>query len=201
MKGLVEDVARLVMLQFNVNPSLVLPCIKRRESAVTGKKVPLIRGEQFIPPTEDLYLLPLLTDLALDGYELVDSFSDVQSRDNYDQGVMRLIFAAPGHAKPSEEFRELRGKIYEEVSDFLRASWTGCGYINPLFQDGGEVDGGYTVSLNFKACRAFFDRQGNPVKHWRRDERGKKIGDGPVPLTPKKFLRIEDGAICVVKGL
>lgn len=204
MGGLLNPAIRLTIFQFNLSNRKAIPDginEKPPEGPVrfTARKSDYVKGEQFLPPIEGVSALPIIADLSEAGQELVDAYWQPRTKDCRGYYMIRFMFAAPNHANSSEEFLKVRSGALEALSKlFSEAMWRVRGFVNPFFKDGELIDNVYSISVNFDARSPLTDRNGKPILQWEKDDDGNKIGDGPVAIKPKKFLRIINGDICVV---
>ena len=201
-KGLIGRDVQLIVIQFSyANFSITPPGVKRLEQEGAeefNKRKSAIRGRQCLEPTEEVDGLPLLDDLKKVGYQLVDAFCKAREKDGQGYAMTRFVFAAPDHVESSPDFLAVKDKCYAGLEQMLQqALWRARGFTNPLFRDSEIVDGKSSVSINFEARRPIVDSAGNYMLEWKKDERGQRIGDGPVPISSDLCLRVENGFLCV----
>lgn len=199
MKGLMDGTVRLVMLQLNCNPKLIPAGIKRQEekpSTFVARTSRPATGERLLESVDNVGGLPLLADLAEQGYVLVDTLSQIRQRNNQEVGMVRYVFCDGNHATPSEEFIKLRPAAEASLRKLLtEGAWRTEGYLNNFFENGQAVEGTFAVSINMASRTPLIDSSGKPLMQWQKDAEGRRIGTAPVPAKPTVFLRILDGDI------
>lgn len=207
MKGLMNGAVRLVMLQFSFsNLKLVPACLKQKGEESPSEFVVRkseIRGEQFLEPVESVGCLSFLSDLALADYVLVDAFAKIRKRGGrpYAMSLAQFIFSDTEHANSSEEFLRVRPSAELALRQLLeQGMWRVLAFLNHFFKDGEMVEDQYAISVNLVARVPLVDGNGKPLVQWQKDESGDRIGDTPIPVEPKLFLRIENGNICVTNA-
>ncbi len=204
MSGLLNSAIWLTMLQFSFSNRKVIPeGINERppETAqhFATRKSEYVGGEQFLFPVEGVSALPFIADLNEAGQQLVDAYWQSRIKDGREYYMVLFMFAAPGHDQSSEEFQKVRSVALSALSKlFSEAMWRVWGFVNPFFKDNELVEDAYALCVNFDSRSPLVDGNGKPILQWKKDEKGERIGDKPVPLEPKKFLRIIDGDIRVV---
>lgn len=201
MKGLLEGTVRLVTLQFSAtNPSFVPERLPRKgketvEQFVVRKSA--IKGHQILEPVERVSGLYFSQDLEGEGYQPVDAFARTMEKDGRPFTVARFVSVAEQYVDSSEEFLKIKPICKDaQVQIVTQALWRIRAFLNPFFENGEVVDGQYAISVNFEARVPLVDKDGKPLLQWRKDERGERIGDAPVPIEPRLFLRIENGDLC-----
>lgn len=200
--GLMQGAVRLVILQFSFsNLKLIPTCIPQRAKETTEGFVArksAIRGEQIVQETHGVSVLSFLLSLVSYGYQLVDAFSIIRTKDGRDYRAVRFTFASPGHHECSPEFAKIRPAILQELRKMLGdAMWRVRGYLNPFFANQEVLDGVFVISINLEARDPLVEPDGKPILRYMRDEQGNKIGE-KVPVQPKCLLKIENGDVVVV---
>lgn len=200
---------RLVALQFMVSPKFVWanPDLLRgvKEVDRESEDSRTVRKERnkgnemsaaLVGPTKRVYLRGMLDDLAA-GYKLVDAKWQLRENDrgNWDH-VISYLFAKKEFALESPEFALKRNKVLAGLSVLCeRFMWRAQAFQNPFFQNEKAVEGFAALSMNFKEREELFSSDGRPVMVWPKDERGKRVGEAPLPLKANYYLRIVDGAV------
>jgi len=137
--------------------------------------------------------------LALAGYVMVDALVEIRRKDGHQYAMVRFVFSDIEHADCSKEFLELQPLAEQELRQLLeQAMWRIRAFLNHLFEDGEIVDEQYAISINLEMRVPLIGGDGSPLKQWQRDDDGEQIGEGPVEVKPKKFLRIKNNDICVI---
>jgi len=195
----------MVALQFSfTNADAVPPSVMRLERETLderSERKSYATGFLVIEPTEKCSIVDFLGDLESAGYELVGAFykeridgKDLRGKRTYH--MVRFLFTQKEFARPSEEFQSVRNTILEELKVVCQcAFWRVRMFSNPFYQNHEEVPGQRTLSLNFEARLPLTLPNGEPVTAWRKDERGRKMGDAPLPLMPNRHLQIVDGVV------
>lgn len=188
----------LVILQFRMLLSLVSDFIPEREKKPAVAKPQQVPGRQIVQPTKSVGLNEFVKDLFSMGYELVDCHHSPYEDDSGRQmTVVRFILAIRDH-ELAPEFLAKRNQLLGELERYAKeAMWQVQGHMNALFRNYELVSGLYVISLDANSREAFVDGNGKPILRWQKDEGGKRIGTEPVPLTAKKFLRINGNTIGV----
>lgn len=205
MTTLMNGAVRLVTIQFSFsNLKLIPTCLRQVGEKPPSKFVAQkskIPGEQILEPVEKVGCLSFLLDLALVGYVLVDALVEIRQKGRQQYATVKFIFSNAEHAVCSEEFLALRASAEQELRQLLKqAMWRVRAFLNHLFKDGEIVDEQYAISINLEARTPLIGGDGSPLFQWQRDENGERIGDGPIEIKPKKFLRIKNNDICVIDG-
>lgn len=205
MKGLLDGAVRLVMFQFILGNTNALPAglfEKNEEGGGNGGCRPGVEGVKFIESTKEVFLREFVADLAAAGYAMADAFYQVRTnaRGN-DYLIVRFIFALKDTIPKEGWFAEHKDTAETAFSQLSSQSlWSMEVYLNPFYKDGQTVMGERAISVNLAARSPLTDEKGNLLLRWKKDEAGERIGDGPVPIEPKKFLRIADDDICIVSA-
>jgi hypothetical protein len=187
---------RMVAIQFSFSNREVVPAVIRQRNRETPfehvARHLRTAGERVIEPTENVYLKEFLTELEVAGFELVDAFYQCRPKgENLDRTyyMARFLFARRAFAVPSAEFALVRDSIRTELQGMLHtAFWRVRAFLNPFYQNGKEVAGQRSLSINLEHRVPLFLPDGHLVKS-RRKENGKKVGD-PQPLRPDFWLMV-----------
>lgn len=206
VKGLVNGAAQLVILQFSFSKLSLIPnCIPMRapeSKEKTTERKNAVRGEQIIPETAGVKVLGFLQSLIPYGYQLSDAFALTREKNGQEYGVVRFVFAGPGHHMASAEFAKNRPAYLEELRKLLdEACWRVRAFINPFFRDQLPVDDKYVISINLEARDPLVNPDGSLILRWKRDENNNKIGDQKFPIEPKNFLKIRNGEVVIVANV
>ncbi|MBI1866340.1 MAG: hypothetical protein HY005_03295 [Candidatus Staskawiczbacteria bacterium] len=201
MGSSLNSAVRLTVFQFSLSNKNAIPggINEKPLDNFTFQRSEQSKGEQFLLPVDEVSALPLIADLSEAGHQLVDTYWQTRIKDGNEYYIVRFMFAAPGHDKSSEEFLKVRGVALGALSKlFSEAMWRVRGFVNPFFKDKELVEEVYSLSINFDARNPLINKDGKPILRWQKNKEGKKTGDKPVPIEPKKFLRIMNGGIYVV---
>jgi len=206
MNSLLNGAVRLVMLQFSFsNINLVPKCLRVERKTLESPEEFIARksrvpGEQCLDSVENVGGLDFLNDLSDAGYVLVDALAKLQAKDGREYAVVRFIFAEENYVNSSDGFQKTKPLFEKSLRQmFCESMWRVRGFLNPFFSDGKIVNGQYVVSVNFEARKPLIDKNGNNLIQWQKNECGDRIGDAPITIEPKLFLRLENGDICVKK--
>lgn len=203
----IGSTVRLIVLRFSFsNPEVVPLCVRKlpheKENELLNKSV--ANGELVIDPSEKVGLVEFLGELEQSGYEMVDA--TYQPR--IDPGnpkrtyhVVRFMFARREYAQPTDQFISVRPTTKQALRTMCeQAMWRVRAFLNPLFVRGETVDGEHAVSVNLEVRKPLFDNVGNPVRTWRKDENGNRLGDAPVPLQPDYVLRLTNSELRILSA-
>ncbi len=201
MTGLLEGEVRLIMLQFTFsNIELIPSCLTNKSAEIPeqpSKKSPAT-GEQFIEEVENVGIADFLNDLKNHDYGLADAYYQIRIKGGQQYAMARFMFSAKDYLAISDEFKIIRGSAELALFQISAQSiWRIKAFLNPFYKEGEAIENAYVISVNLNLRQPLFNNDGQPIFRWEKDEEGKKIGDGPVPLKPKKFLRIRNGDVCV----
>src|SRR3972149_9877630 len=161
---------RMIVVQFSFsNPEVIPSGIKRRNRETAFEHVARklqATGERVIEPTKNVFLGHLVGDFEGNGFELVDAF--YQARPDHDDlkgtyHTVRFLFARHEFATPSAEFRMVRDAIRAELREMLRtAFWRVRAFLNPFYQNGEEIAGQRSLSINLEVRVSRFLPDGSP---------------------------------------
>ncbi|MCD4705697.1 hypothetical protein K8R61_01305 [bacterium] len=197
----------LVTLQFSFSNRNIIPKIikkisnEKQEERVERKKMK--NGIQVINPTPNVSLLIFVKQLKEAGYELVDAIYQerINGNANSNYHMVKFIFSRHECAKPSENFQ----KYSAELDKICRqALWRVRACLNPFYKEGEEIEGKNFVSINMEVRTPIVSSKGELIQKWEKDEKGKKVGEKPLPLFPDYFLSVKGEEIKltrVVKSL
>ncbi|MFZ3054731.1 MAG: hypothetical protein WA091_02000 [Minisyncoccales bacterium] len=140
----------------------------------------------------------LLNELKESGYELVDAFcqervnpKDPTKRSRY--WMVRYVFANHENAEPSTEFVERRSVVEDDLQKLLSESfWRIRVFLNPFFKNNEQVSDCHTVSINLEARKPRFQKDGQLVVQWKKDNQGNRVGEAAQPLQPDIFFHISN---------
>lgn len=209
MAVLLDGSVSLVGLQFSFSNHKVVPRGMKAVAPETPEAFRLRQsrnaagnGISAIDPVENVFLMGFLSGLR-GGYQMVDAF--YQERINpkdptmrYTYPMVRFLFARHEYAEIADEFRSVRKVRNLQLEELCsQAMWRVRALLNPYMRNGVEVPGQYFISIGLEARTPRFQPDGNPVVIWQKDERGRRLGDAPVPVAPEYFLRVKDGVLLV----
>ena len=203
MSGLLNPAMRLTILQFSFSNRKVIPEGINEKPPETAQsftaRTEYTEGEQFLLPIKGVSALPFIADLNEAGQQLVDAYWQARIKNGREYFIICFTFTASNYENSSEEFLKVRSKALEALLElFSEAMWRVRGFVNKFFKDGESVEDTYALSVNFEVRSPLVDGNGKPILQWQKDDQGNKIGNGPVAIEPKKFLRIMSGDIRVV---
>ncbi|TSC73126.1 MAG: hypothetical protein G01um101438_149 [Parcubacteria group bacterium Gr01-1014_38] len=198
----VSRAVRLIALQFSFsNPKVVPRCIHQREDETpdeTRKRARPPSREPAIAPVENVGLVEFLGELERGGYAMVDAFSQRRNQDNKGFSVVRFVFARCEYAQPTNQFVNTRPLVQQALHTMcVEAMWQVRAFLNPLIVGGQEVCGEHAVDICLTARKPLLDNLGNPVKVWRKDADGNRLGDAATPIQPDYLLRFTGDQIQV----
>ncbi len=203
-----DNSVRLVALQFSFsNPNAVPQVVKRAERETPdewNERKSRASGTMVVEPTENCSIVEFLGELEAAGYEMVDAFykERIDPKDPWGRRTYRVVcflFARHEFVDLSVEFKGVRDDVRAALTEMCRvAMWRVRVFSNPFYQNGLEVPDQRAVSINLKARQPLFRLDGQPVTVWQKDERGKRIGDAPLPLKPRCCLRLVSDAVQLV---
>ena len=176
---------KLICVQFRCASEKAIPLSLRKEEENWQEKTQRINrspsGKIIIESVEDCAVWNLPDILSGAGKNLIDAFC--QERNGH--YITRFTFSPEeiGQKNFNSQFREMCNNSF----------WRLCAYLNPFYKDGEEIQGAQSLSLNLTARRPRFYPDGNPIFVWRKDGKGERMGNFPIPLEPKHCL-------CDVKG-
>lgn len=194
---------RRVMLQFCFSNPQVIPLSMRRK---TQSEPPLFDrktrpdGTLVIVPTEKCSLAIFVRELEMSGYEMVDAFyrRRIDSRDSGGKKkdhMVRFIFVRHEFSELSDEFISRRKTVQAELQNICSAAlWRVKLFKNKFYKDDKEVNGQHALSINLDARQPLFCPDGQPVKIWKKDDSGKRVGEAPLPLKA-------DYGLCVYENI
>lgn len=196
----------MVAVQFSFSSPAVIPQVVKRAERETpderNERKSRSSGVLLIEPTEKCSLVGLLGELEAAGYEMVDALyqeridpKDPRGRRTYH--MVRFLFARREFVNLSDEFEKAR--ILAELTEMCAtAMWRVRVFSNPFYKDGEEVPGQRAMSINFDARKPLFRLDGQPVTVWQKDEKGRRVGDAPVPLSPEHCLQFVGDTVAIV---
>ena len=196
------DDVRLAVMQFTFTRSELVPKsfgIRGEKAFQDGDETQRVPGEQVIDQTPEVGILPFVGDLTEAGYELVNAFSRRQSNNSGSYFKANFEFVQKEHAQVSEFFLKQREAAMADLTKLVtEAMWQTRAYLNLFFSRGVPVEGVSSVFINLAKRVPLVDAKG-PLLRWQRDERGEKVGTAPIPIAPKRFLRVRDCGISIVE--
>jgi len=196
---------RLVLVQFSFSNSDAIPQVVKRLKPETteeqAERKSHSNGVLVIEPTANVSLVDFLGELEAAEFEIVDAFykeridpKDPRKKRTYH--TVRFTFAHREYVDLSDEFKKVRDVIRTEFLEVCKkAMWRVRAFLNPYFEDGAEVAGLSTICINLEGRQPLFLPNGQPVVVWQKDEGGNRMGQAPIPLQPKYYLRVVDHAV------
>lgn len=197
---------RMILLKFVFTNSDAVPANVKKRGRVSvielQKRENYPTHEMAIQETENCSLEEFCILEA--GYTLVDAFY----RERSDRYSLKKIyhevsfwFVKNEFARTFYEFEVQHDILFSELNILCQdAFWRIRAYVNPFFEKGAEVSGEVTVSINFDVRRPRFQADGKEIKQWKKDEGGRRIGNGSVPIQPAYYLRMQDNKIGLFPG-
>lgn len=197
-----EKFTSSVIMQFNFsNYNIVSEVIKKISKARQEKQVAREKktiGIQAISRTPNVSLLLFVKQLEETGYKLVDTIYEKRhGNTNGKDHMVKFVFYRQEYANPSKNFQKDMETVYFELNQMCQqALWQTRGYINPFYKKGKEKN---FISINMDVRNPIILPDGKLIKKWQKDDKGKKIGKGPLPLFPDFFLSVKGGEIRLEK--
>lgn len=198
---------RRVMLQFSFSNPEVIPISMRRKT----QSEPLLfdrktrpNGTLVISPTEKCSLAGFFRELENSGYEMVDAFyrKRIDSRDSGGKKkyhMVRFIFVRHEFSELSDEFINRRNVVQTELRSICDAAlWRVKLFKNKFYKDDKEINGQHALSINLDARQPLFYPDGQPVKIWKKDDSGKRMGEAPLPLKANYGLCVDDNILSLM---
>ena len=149
-------------------------------------------GELIIGPLERCVVADVMP-----GYNLTDVFHQEradESRRKYN--IVRFVFHRVDVGGVVKTSRAVFGDFRQMSSN---AVWTVKVFSNPFYLMGEEIKGKRVVEVSLTFRKPLFDSSGQPIKEWRKDENGCRIGAGPIPIRPHWQLRTKDSSLVGIK--
>lgn len=196
-----EGLVRLITVQFSFSNRKIIPNLIRFEretkiESITRKA--RASGVLQIEPTERISIAEFPQDLTNAWYTMVDAFYQLRSGvSGKAYHIVRFTFVRNNYvADVAEEFIPIRGSMHAALQEICdSAFWRVQAFKNPFFENDTPIDGQYAVSVNLEARVPFVEPSGEPVVQWKKDMDGNRLGDKPIPIEPKGWLRLEAGQI------
>lgn len=197
--AILDDSIRLIALQFSFANRAIIPQ-SFRQAARPDMRSPLTEsGVCVMDPVEHVFLADLLRDLGGE-FELVDAFHQERVASSKRYQMVRFVFARSKYVH--NLFAGFVARRPEIMDDLIKMSseamWRVRAFLNPNFQEGRIIPNQHALSINMEVREPLFEADGRPAMRWRRDERGERIGDAPMPFLPDHCLRIIHGALQLV---
>lgn len=201
----ISSVVRLISLQFNFsNPNVVPSCVRSLPQETTNESLQrrtIANGDLVIDPVENVDLIPFLDELLDNEYELVDGIHQTRVNPKNPRQpyyMVRFVFSRREHVRSNERFIRLRAAVHQALRTMCaEAMWRVRVFLNPFFQKGAETGSDYAVSIVLEARKPLVDNLGQPLKQWRKDADGNRVGEASVLLTPDFELRFSNNEIRV----
>ncbi|MEK7658279.1 MAG: hypothetical protein AAB352_00235 [Patescibacteria group bacterium] len=198
----------MVVVQFSfTNPAAIPEVVKRTEKespAEHKERKTHSNGVLVIEPTPGCGLVEFPLGLEQAGFELVDASykeridpKDPRQRRTYH--MVRFVFCRRESAELSDEFRSVRDEIRFALQNMAEnAMWRVRVFDNPFFFKDEEVQDQRALSVNLAARDTIVQPNGELIKRWEKDDQGNRIGEGPVPIVPKRQLCVRGGTVQIV---
>ncbi|TAL49328.1 hypothetical protein EPN83_01100 [Patescibacteria group bacterium] len=197
--GMLDQELDELRLQFSFSNDQAVPrCWIRRLSDESKKEVETRKSREwksvkFIRETEPVTGRQLLADLELEGWWLADvQFQRRLDKDRRRYNMLRFVFFPPwfGRKLDQQKVKRLRDARVELVRLLADAFWRVRAYRNTMEQT--------WISMNFEHRIPVIDSLGGSILQWRKDGKGRRIGDNPVPLKADWALRVRGGMVRLV---
>ena len=186
----------LVQLQFSFSNPGIIPVSVRRLKRETDEELTTrksrLSGIQIIEPTASCSIVEFPMELEKIGYEMVDAFykERIETKTKRTYHMVRFVFACREHVWISDDFRNVRGAIRADLQNIcMTAMWRVRAYSNPYYMDDEDSEE-RAISINMEAREPLYLPNGQPVVIWLKDENGSRLGNAPVPISPKYHLHI-----------
>jgi len=195
---------RMIMLRFNFSNPKVIPFSMRRKThePLLFDRKRRSTGVLNIETTAGCSLADFVVKLNASGYEMVDAFyrkrvdGDINTNSKKKYHTVFFLFARHEFAELSDEFKKMRNIILAELRSMCEnAMWQVKLFSNKFYKDGREVQGQKALSINLGARQPLCCPDGQAVRIWQKDEKGKRIGGGPIPLKASYCLSVENNII------
>lgn len=191
--------ARTFLMQFTISNAKYLPHVRYMGESKPQYRRKGANGEKLIKETENVDVKTLLSPLLDAGYELVDAYytAEKDKRDRTKEFyIVPFYFCRSEYAVVETEVASCRDRILSDLREMCtEALWITRGYKNPLIVKDELIRGEHAISLNFTKRNPLYDGNDKPVLQWRKDPRGRKIGDAPVPIRPDHYLDFSDNEV------
>lgn len=195
--------AEKLVLQFSFsNVAVVPPTVratkfhKETEQERTARKAN-ITGTMTIEPTEGCSLVEFVTKLDELGFVLTNALYMERIHGGNNKAVrtyhmVRFVFTK-NESDMTDEFKKVQKTVLSELTEICSAAiWRVRSYLNPLFNQEGEViEGKKAVSVNAEVRQPLSNPDGTKVKVWKKDDRGNRVEQ--VELKPNKKLTVQAG--------
>lgn len=189
----------IVSMQFSVSNKDIVPKTLVDAGAESfeewSERKGMPNGKLVIKPTELTSIAEFPVDLEGNGYEMVIAFykerihsSSFASKTYH---MVRFVFCRSEIAVVSDAFCNARDEIRRDLGVICtRSLWRTRVFENPYFRGGKIVPDLHAVSINLEARQPLYNPDGQPIKVWKKDESGQRVGDGPETLSPHHRLQI-----------
>lgn len=148
-------------------------------------------GELIISPHQNVIVLPLIATLAA-YYKIIDAFLLETIFGSY---KARFVLAHINYASNKTDSEGLWDTLRRLMTVNM---WQIQVFSNPFYHEGAEIPGEKTLSIDMAQRVPLFLPDGSPVKVWKKDSRGNKLGTSPMLLTPERVLETDvDGTMIV----
>ena len=191
----------MITMQFSFSnpkavPKSVFGMMKKETPEESSERKQRATGKIFIEPTKKCQVRDVVTDLADQGYILIEAFHQERydpKKPLFPYHAVRFVFVHQDFFEENKSNKEFEGKKPEVLRDLAQmceiALWSVRGFDNPFFQNDVEIKGQRAISINLEARTPLFHPDSTPVLVWEKDAQGNKIGDGPKPIKPTGALR------------
>lgn len=198
MINLRDGVYRLISLQFLIANLKILsgPTKLLRVEPEKSRNYDS-SGELAILPQKNCTLSIFVSNLRALGYELVDAFLVERADGKY---KARFVFVDQSHAVGSDHFKSMRQSIYADLMKVCYESmWQVRVWDNPFYHENQPMAGLRALSINMEQRVPLFSPEGSPVKVWKKDDRGNKLGTSPILLFPERSLETSPNNTLVIR--
>jgi len=196
MGNAIEGAVRLIKIVVNfTKPNFVPEWIKERDAKkweFSANKSSSESAEpeivKCIEPIEKVGCVSFLDDIMTAGYVLAGAIRYVKAQTYY---VAEFSFVPAEHDTSSAGFcQEMRPKAEKVLREWLEKNmWRVHVNLKAYTFEGEKVD---KLFVNLESRFPMFEGD-KPIAEWKKDENGKKIGEAPIPRSPKSFLKFENG--------
>ena len=182
---------KLINLQFSFSNSAVVPSgLPRRPLETSSERYARTdrtpTGAHVIQFVEDVSLCDLADDLQQNEFELTDAFSQRRGVTRAFEMVRFVFTITPPGTRDTKTFHQSLQMMCQQ------ALWRVGVWLNPFFVEGGrQAPGQHAISISCNSRKPLYDNTGRPVKIWRKDANGQRLGAAPIAIKAKYALRFD----------